>query len=297
MALFTLSDRRVMPNQALQRTRHGVVVCNPRVPRAGPLSLCVRRRSILPTDKRGDLLRWYLSVLFVILVAGLPAKAGTGEVFDGILDRVTLRDEATGAILRVKPRADAPPDTPELACVIQKVPDGHDSQPPEKESYTVRLETVPGLLGGEYWMNNPPGVYESYILRGTTRLRTEAARWAAREKALSEKERDELVGRWVCTRGDMVSVVEFDRESMTISIDDPTYPVKSLRGGYSFPRPYPLQYKIHLDSGCGRYILDYRRHRDKIYMSGNFGFDLRSPGGKVRYLDVPLWGCWKRERK
>ena len=232
----------------------------------------------------------------MILVAGLPVKAGTHEVFDGILERVTLRDEATGAILRVKPRADAPPNIPDLACVIQKVPDGHDSQAPEKETYTVQLETVPGFVGGEYWMKYP-GVYERYILRGTAQLHAEAKRWAARERALAEKERDELVGRWVCTRGKLVSVVEFKRESMRLTIDDPTYPVKSLQVQYNAPHPHPLLYTINTDWGCNTYIFDYRKNRDELYMKGNFGFELDLPGGEVKYLEVPLSGYWRRERK
>jgi hypothetical protein len=40
-----------LPNHALQRTRHGVAVCNPRVPCAGSLSLVVRPMRIAVPPK------------------------------------------------------------------------------------------------------------------------------------------------------------------------------------------------------------------------------------------------------
>ena len=39
LGLMDFEDTQLMPNQALQRTRHGVVVCNRSVPWAGSLSL------------------------------------------------------------------------------------------------------------------------------------------------------------------------------------------------------------------------------------------------------------------
>lgn len=178
-----------------------------------------------------------------------------------------VRDEATGAILRVKPRTDAPPNVDGLAFVIVK--------DPGRDSYIVRLEESSAQTAMNHGLWADPILYMEITLRPTVAVAVEAKRWAAYEQGAIKRETEQLAGKRILSERDLSGVAEFERGLVTITIGDLTQPGKSL-GGLYHARPNPLSREITLSHGDSTFTLKYRRHSDQFRLTGDLEFVNRS---------------------
>lgn len=118
----------------------------------------------------------------VLLAAGLASSAwaerlaptpNTSKTFSELLARVVERDEKTGTILKVRPRADAPADAGNLEFAMRA----------HKDEANVIIELSTAGKGGE--------VYERYVLVIDKAIREEWDRLKAQQKARAERDAKE----------------------------------------------------------------------------------------------------------
>lgn len=230
---------------------------------------------------------WGTCAVLLTLVTGLAGEAAAGDVTDSILSRVTVRDTATGAILKVKPRPDSPADG-DLDCRILSL-DPNDA-------IRVWVEDPPEARNEAVGWGREPRLHEHYWLRPNAALLAEGEKWKKYRQAQMRREFEQLDGEWIQSDEGRVVVIRFDPglHQVTISIDDPALPMGKLVGHYE-PYLEPAARQIELTHGDRGFRLDYRREGDIFRLRGEIGMVYRG-GGKLRYQKgIALRGDWRRK--